>query len=536
MGSLTLRRHGAVLDARDFGAACDGSTTDTTAIQAAIDFASAPLGDTAFRIGGSGTDYTLRVFVKGVLLGTTSTIAAAASTATIQAALEAISGLSGKVTVGAPTFGDGGSDAVFVRSLGHVMLLSSYHSSYPNGPIIYPRPGSRGPGGVVWVPGLAKIDATLRVYSDNVRIQTGRSSPGLVLGSGVEALYGGGYSSGIVWGGADAGGPMVKIQPVGSFTLSGVGFDGTLIAGAYPFTTAANTGLVISGVTASRFDHVHTVEFKADGVLMTTDIATRGDDYLDWSVSYCQFGFMGGRQWVNGGNAIRLTGDAGTAGVYVQNVYANTFDTIYCFYRKGSGLVMDDCDSNWFRNVSCIAHSTSAVALTTSAAADDIVDTSVTHDIDVNDVVRFVSLTGGAGLTVATPYYVISGSHGATTLQVSTTLAGSAVNFTTDITAGVITAGCGVLMRAVDAGASRLNHFDQVMCGTGGFVLEGTNVDTTVAHSVVVNHFYPNTGHHSGPSTPTLGAGTEATWNNTRSSGTDGYGSPPHMAADAFPW
>jgi hypothetical protein len=76
--------------------------------------------------------------------------------------------------------------------------------------------------------------------------------------------------------------------------------------------------------------------------------------------------------------------------------------------------------------------------LSTSAAADNIIDTFLAHDFRVNDVVRFISLSGGTGLTVGTTYYVIAGNLGSTTLQVSTTLGGTAVDFSTDITAGTI--------------------------------------------------------------------------------------------------
>ena len=76
--------------------------------------------------------------------------------------------------------------------------------------------------------------------------------------------------------------------------------------------------------------------------------------------------------------------------------------------------------------------------LTTSANGDDIIDTAVAHDFRAGDAVRFLSLTGGTGLTVGTTYYVIAGNLGSTTLQVSTTVGGSAELFSSDITAGTI--------------------------------------------------------------------------------------------------
>lgn len=73
-----------------------------------------------------------------------------------------------------------------------------------------------------------------------------------------------------------------------------------------------------------------------------------------------------------------------------------------------------------------------------SAAADDIIDTTGAHGFAVNDVVRFTALTGGAGLVVDTDYYVVSTSLASTTFRVAATRGGSALGFTTDITAGTV--------------------------------------------------------------------------------------------------
>lgn len=79
-----------------------------------------------------------------------------------------------------------------------------------------------------------------------------------------------------------------------------------------------------------------------------------------------------------------------------------------------------------------------ATTLATSAAADDILDTAVAHGYAADDPVYFSALTGGAGLSINTVYYVIAANLGATTFQVATAPGGSAVNFTTDITAGTV--------------------------------------------------------------------------------------------------
>lgn len=73
-----------------------------------------------------------------------------------------------------------------------------------------------------------------------------------------------------------------------------------------------------------------------------------------------------------------------------------------------------------------------------SAAADDIIDTTAAHGFVAGDRVRFTALTGGAGLSTNTDYYVIAANLAAQTFQVSATPGGTAVNFTTDITAGTV--------------------------------------------------------------------------------------------------
>lgn len=78
------------------------------------------------------------------------------------------------------------------------------------------------------------------------------------------------------------------------------------------------------------------------------------------------------------------------------------------------------------------------ITLTTSAAADDILDTTTPHGFVAGQVVKFATLTGGAGLTVGTNYYVIAANLAAQTFQVSATPGGAAINFTTDATAGTV--------------------------------------------------------------------------------------------------
>lgn len=71
-----------------------------------------------------------------------------------------------------------------------------------------------------------------------------------------------------------------------------------------------------------------------------------------------------------------------------------------------------------------------------SSAVDDIIDTSAAHGFVSGDAVKFTALTGGAGLVVGTTYYVVATSLASTTFRVAASRGGTAINFTTDITAG----------------------------------------------------------------------------------------------------
>lgn len=72
------------------------------------------------------------------------------------------------------------------------------------------------------------------------------------------------------------------------------------------------------------------------------------------------------------------------------------------------------------------------VALSASSSSDDIL-IDAGHGLSNGDQIQFTALTGGAGLSTFTRYYVVSSTTG--TFQLSLTSGGSAVNFTTDISA-----------------------------------------------------------------------------------------------------
>jgi len=106
-----------------------------------------------------------------------------------------------------------------------------------------------------------------------------------------------------------------------------------------------------------------------------------------------------------------------------------------------------------------------------SAAVDDIVDTATAHGFVAGQRVMFESITGGAGLAALTPYFVIAANLAATTLQLSLTSGGAAIDFTTDITAGVLIPAytVGEFLKVGDVGETEIRAITVVgTSGSGG--------------------------------------------------------------------
>lgn len=75
----------------------------------------------------------------------------------------------------------------------------------------------------------------------------------------------------------------------------------------------------------------------------------------------------------------------------------------------------------------------------TGSAGTDTFTCAKNHGLAVGQKVRFASITGGTGLVVGMDYYVISSGFTSAAFKVSATLGGTAVNFTSDVTAAVLT-------------------------------------------------------------------------------------------------
>jgi hypothetical protein len=111
----------------------------------------------------------------------------------------------------------------------------------------------------------------------------------------------------------------------------------------------------------------------------------------------------------------------------------------------------------------------------TGVASTDVI-TAVGHNFTTNQYVRFLSLTGGAGLSTATNYFVrdISGD----TFKVSVSSGGGVTNFTTDITAGTIIAGGNQIVQIKNTSSDTNSFIVLTPKGTGGIIAQAPDGTT----------------------------------------------------------
>lgn len=74
----------------------------------------------------------------------------------------------------------------------------------------------------------------------------------------------------------------------------------------------------------------------------------------------------------------------------------------------------------------------------TGDAATDLFTAAVAHELIAGQGVRFVALTGGAGLVLDTVYYVLADGLTPTAFKLSATSSGPVLDFTTGVTAATI--------------------------------------------------------------------------------------------------
>jgi hypothetical protein len=127
----------------------------------------------------------------------------------------------------------------------------------------------------------------------------------------------------------------------------------------------------------------------------------------------------------------------------------------------------------------------------TGVAATDIF-TATAHGYAVGDAVMFSNLTGGAGLSTATVYYVIAANLAANTFSVSLTQGGTIFDITTDLTVGTVTKFLNWgNMKKLFTGEQLgyLAKYYQTLVGTA--LVDGTIVDRAVAQTFYQQGFLP---------------------------------------------
>lgn len=120
--------------------------------------------------------------------------------------------------------------------------------------------------------------------------------------------------------------------------------------------------------------------------------------------------------------------DKGATTSTTANTFTSTTAPIIIVAGRGAGAAQA-LSYSYYNRISEAGKSVTGVASTD-------VFTSSTHGYANGDEVWLSSLTGGAGLT-ATRYFIIA--QATSTFQLATTVGGSAVNFTTDLSAGTVT-------------------------------------------------------------------------------------------------
>ncbi len=152
------------------------------------------------------------------------------------------------------------------------------------------------------------------------------------------------------------------------------------------------------------------------------------------------------RGTVNGATAIAVSG-ADSAYVVVTNYHAtndlflggpDVTDTTY-----GISVAANGGTSSFYLSEGDTLYGVTtgrALPTTTGTAATDLFS-STGHAMAVGDRVVFTALTGGTGLATNTIYYVIADGYTANAFKLSTTLLGTAVDFSTDLTAATVYTG-----------------------------------------------------------------------------------------------
>jgi hypothetical protein len=131
------------------------------------------------------------------------------------------------------------------------------------------------------------------------------------------------------------------------------------------------------------------------------------------------------------------TGDAATDLVTcVGNTFQNNLPVRFISLTGGAGLL---ANTKYFvRNLSGSDFKLAETALRSGVTGNSGTDviTLAFHGFENNQLVQFTALSGGSGLSTLTDYYVVNKTFN--TFQLSLTLGGLPIDFTTNITSGTI--------------------------------------------------------------------------------------------------
>lgn len=154
-------------------------------------------------------------------------------------------------------------------------------------------------------------------------------------------------------------------------------------------------------------------------------------------------------------------------------------------YTLLNGAFVDDTDINTARQTKGLVAAISTnsvnaggatVTIDGGSSSDDVI-AEASHGLSDGDRIQFLTLTGGAGLVVNQTYFVVTSTTG--TFQLAATSGGSAIDFTTDISAATY-------QEVVDPSSDNVSELMQDVWDNGGIREQETAV--LIANSHVKRH------------------------------------------------
>jgi hypothetical protein len=194
-------------------------------------------------------------------------------------------------------------------------------------------------------------------------------------------------------------------------------------------TLSSRGGLNAANISRSGTTFIDNDDVASLGMSSSTFNHTSWAEH-SFGVCYTSFSSGGSVAFSNSFSfALKINGvqvNSSSLGVYYAGVSGSSQGGVPT--GRGFGLFMSrDGYRLW-------AHSGTSYSATGSASTDTI--TAAGHNFIDDDIVRFSSLTGGSGLSTGSCYYVINVSGD--TFQLSNTIGGPVLDFTTNITAATI--------------------------------------------------------------------------------------------------